>query len=49
MSGDDTTGGEHPRTSIEDHRRTYDAFMSITKWSIVAVVILLIGLLIFLV
>ncbi|MEM6849928.1 MAG: aa3-type cytochrome c oxidase subunit IV [Pseudomonadota bacterium] len=42
-------GGEHPRTHIDDHKRTYDAFLGVTKWGIIAVVVLLIGMLIFLV
>jgi len=31
-----------PRTSFEDHQRTFDAFIQLTKWSIVGVVVLLI-------
>lgn len=38
-----------PRTSIEDHQRTYDAFINLSKWSIVGVVILLILMAYFLV
>ncbi|MEO1103671.1 MAG: aa3-type cytochrome c oxidase subunit IV [Pseudomonadota bacterium] len=47
-----TTGaetGEPPRTSIEDHKRTYDAFMGFTKWGTLIVAVILIGLLVFLV
>lgn len=49
MSAPQAEGEEHPKTDIEDHKRTYDAFLSLTKWGIIAVTILLIGLLIFLV
>jgi len=49
MSGPHAGGDEHPRTSMDDHKRTYDAFLSLTKWGIIAVVVLLIGLVIFLV
>lgn len=40
---------EVPRTSIEDHRQTYEAFLSLTKWTIVFIALLLIGMAIFLV
>lgn len=35
---------EPPRTTMDDHMRTYDAFMNIMKWGIVAVVLILVGL-----
>lgn len=45
----DEMDAEPPRTTIEEHQRTYDAFMSLTKWSIAGVVLLLILLAVFLV
>lgn len=40
---------EAPRGSIEDHKRTYEAFLSLTKWTIVFIALLLIGMAVFLV
>lgn len=39
---------EPPRTSMEDHKQTYDAFLNVTKWSIVVIAIILLGLAFFL-
>lgn len=44
-SGDETA----PRTSIDEHQRTYDRFMSITKWAMLVVVLILVGMYVFLV
>lgn len=41
--------GEAPRTSIEDHQRTFDSFIGMAKWAIGVVVLLLIGMAVFLV
>lgn len=50
MSHEESTmDADHPRTSIEDHRRTYEAFLGLTKWSIGAIALLLIFMAIFLV
>ncbi len=40
---------EAPRTSIEDHQRTFDAFIGLTKVTIALVVLLLIFMAVFLV
>ena len=40
-------GEEHPRTHIDDHKRTYGALLGLTKWGIIAVIVLWIGRLIF--
>ena len=37
-----------PRTSIEDHRQTFDAFMGFVKWGVIVVVAILIGMAVFL-
>lgn len=40
---------EAPHMSIEDHQRTFDAFIGLTKWTIVTVVLILILMAYFLV
>jgi len=46
--GADDEDGDPPRTSIEQHQETFDAFMSLTKWAVLAVVLVLIGMAVFL-
>ncbi len=43
----DTSGG-HPAMDYKEHIRTYNGFMQFTKISIVAIVLLLIGMAVFL-
>lgn len=38
----DDMDAEAPRTSIDEHQRTFDAFITLTKWTIVAVVLTLV-------
>lgn len=40
---------EPPRTTIEQHQQTYDGFISLTKWTIIFIALLLIGMAVFLV
>lgn len=44
----DTSGG-HKDMDYKEHVRTYEGFLNITKWSIIATVAILIGMAIFLV
>ena len=37
-----------PQISMADHMRTYEAFLSLTKYGIIAIVVLLIGMAFFL-
>lgn len=37
-----------PRTDISEHQRTFDALLTLTKWGIAVVVLVLIGLAVFL-
>jgi len=37
-----------PRTSMEEHKATYEAFLNLMKWGVVVVALLLIGMAIFL-
>ncbi|MCF3934276.1 aa3-type cytochrome c oxidase subunit IV [Acuticoccus sp. M5D2P5] len=41
--------GDAPRTDFADHQRTYEAFLRLSKWTILLIVLLLFGMLIFLV
>ncbi|MEM0906086.1 MAG: aa3-type cytochrome c oxidase subunit IV [Pseudomonadota bacterium] len=38
-----------PQIDMAEHQRTYDAFMNITKWGIIIVVVVLIAMAVFLV
>ncbi|UOM33798.1 aa3-type cytochrome c oxidase subunit IV [Acuticoccus sp. I52.16.1] len=40
--------GNPPRTDYQDHVRTYEAFVSLTKWGIGTVVVILIAMAVFL-
>lgn len=40
--------GDQPHTSLEDHERTFEAFLQLIKWSIISIVLLLIGMAVFL-
>jgi len=40
---------EPPRTTIEEHQQTYDGFISLTKWTMIFIALLLIGMAVFLV
>lgn len=44
----DTSGG-HPDMDYKEHTRTYEGFLTITKWTIIATVAVLAGMAIFLV
>jgi len=35
---------DHAPQSMKDHTETYDGFLAVTKWSIILITILLIGL-----
>lgn len=49
VAHDTTIDGEPPRTDFADHQRTFDAFIWLSKWTIAAVVIVLILMAVFLV
>ncbi len=40
--------GNPPRTSLEDHQQTYEGFLSLVKWGIGTVVLILVGMAVFL-
>lgn len=40
--------GPPPKTSIEDHKATFEAFLNLVKWGVLAVALLLIGMAVFL-
>ncbi|MBJ3775705.1 aa3-type cytochrome c oxidase subunit IV [Acuticoccus mangrovi] len=42
------TNGEPPRSELADHMRTYEAFLSLMKWGIILIALLLIGMAVFL-
>lgn len=44
----DTSGG-HPAMDYSEHKRTYEGFLALTKYSIIACVLLLAGMAYFLV
>lgn len=41
--------GDAPKTSFEDHKQTFDAFLGLIKWGVAVVAILLIGMAVFLI
>lgn len=41
--------GTPPKIDMDEHRATYEGFLSVTKWGVIIVIILLVGMLIFLV
>jgi hypothetical protein len=41
-------GGEPPRTTLEEHERTYERFLGLTKWAVAVVALVLIGMALFL-
>ena len=40
--------GAHPDRDLAEHERTYRNFLTFTKWSIIVVVLILIGMAVFL-
>ncbi|XWN32544.1 MAG: aa3-type cytochrome c oxidase subunit IV [Devosia sp.] len=53
MAGDSANGtnvdnGEPPQTDIAEHQKTFDRLISLTKWAIIVVAVILIGLAYFL-
>lgn len=42
------TDEEHPRTTMAEHEATYNAFLTLMKWGIAIVVLILIGMAVFL-
>lgn len=45
----DETDEEPPRNTMAEHEATYNAFLTLTKWGIAVVALILIGMAIFLV
>ncbi|WP_420391579.1 aa3-type cytochrome c oxidase subunit IV [Acuticoccus sp.] len=52
MSGEHTQtvegDAEAPRTSIDDHQRTFETFLNLIKWTVGVVALVLIGMAVFL-